>query len=51
MVNPLRSHGHEVSRLEPFSDTVFAFALTLLLVALEVPHDALTATSADAAAS
>lgn len=31
--------GHEVSRLEGFSDTVFAFAVTLLIVALEVPHD------------
>lgn len=28
---------HEVSRLEGFSDTVFGFALTLLVVSLEVP--------------
>ncbi|MFT3912327.1 MAG: TMEM175 family protein [Ferruginibacter sp.] len=31
--------GHEVTRIEAFSDAVFAFALTLLIVALEVPHD------------
>jgi uncharacterized membrane protein len=38
MSNPLRWRGHEVSRIEGFSDTVFAFALTLLVVSLEVPH-------------
>jgi len=28
---------HETSRLEGFSDTAFGFALTLLVVSLEVP--------------
>jgi uncharacterized membrane protein len=37
---------HEVSRIEGFSDAVFGFALTLLVVSLEVPSDyrSLTAT-------
>ncbi|MFO0839836.1 MAG: TMEM175 family protein [Phycisphaerae bacterium] len=34
-----RRRGVEVSRLEAFSDCVMAFALTLLVISLEVPKD------------
>src|ERR1051326_7580143 len=33
-----RARKHEISRLEAFSDAVFAFALTLLVVSLEAPR-------------
>jgi uncharacterized membrane protein len=36
--NHFRWRGTEVSRVEGFTDAVFAFAVTLLVVALEVPH-------------
>src|SRR5438445_463999 len=32
-----RHRAHEVSRIEAFSDIVFGFALTLIVVSLEVP--------------
>jgi uncharacterized membrane protein len=35
-ISPWR--GHDISRLEGFSDAVFGFALTLLVVTLEVPE-------------
>ena len=34
----LPERRHEVSRLEAFSDAEFAFALTLLVVSLDVPQ-------------
>jgi uncharacterized membrane protein len=34
----IRWRNHEVTRIEAFSDAVFAFALTLLIVSLEVPQ-------------
>lgn len=33
-----RLRGHEIRRIETFSDAVFAFAVTLLIVSLEVPR-------------
>jgi uncharacterized membrane protein len=33
-----RWRGNEVTRVEGFTDATFAFAVTLLIVALEVPH-------------
>jgi len=35
--NVFRNRGHEIRRIEAFSDAVFAFAVTLLIVSLEVP--------------
>ena len=34
----IKWRGHEITRIEAFSDAVFAFAVTLLIVALEVPE-------------
>jgi uncharacterized membrane protein len=34
---PFQMRGHEVKRIETFSDAVFAFSITLLIVSLEVP--------------
>src|SRR5205085_4099468 len=36
---PFRQRAHEVSRLEAFTDIVFGFALTLIVVSLEVPKN------------
>ena len=37
-VDGFRWRGHEITRVEGFSDAVFGFAVTLLIVSLEVPH-------------
>ncbi len=34
---PFRYRAHEVSRLEAFSDVIFGFALSLIVISLEVP--------------
>src|ERR1051326_7216956 len=37
-VDGFRWRSHEITRVEGFSDAVFGFAITLLIVSLEVPH-------------
>ena len=43
---PFRYRSEEVSRLEAFSDVIFGFALSLIVISLEVPktYDALMET-------
>jgi Endosomal/lysosomal potassium channel TMEM175 len=35
---PFRNRAHEVSRIEAFSDVIFGFAISLLVVSLEAPR-------------
>jgi hypothetical protein len=37
-VDGFRWRSHEITRVEGFSDAVFGFAVTLLIVSLEVPR-------------
>src|SRR3954462_14900409 len=37
-VDGFRWRSHEIARVEGFSDAVFGFAVTLLIVSLEVPR-------------
>lgn len=37
--DPIVWRGHEVTRIEAFSDAVFGFAVTLMIVSLEVPKN------------
>src|SRR5258705_9631602 len=37
LTRDFRWRGHEISRIEGLSDAVFAFAITLVVVSLEVP--------------
>jgi uncharacterized membrane protein len=36
---PFRNRAHEVSRIEAFSDVIFGFAVSLLVVSLEAPNN------------
>jgi hypothetical protein len=39
VIDGFRLRGGEISRVESFSDAVFGFALTLLVVSLDVPKN------------
>ena len=36
--DPIVWRGHEITRIEALSDAIFGFAITLLIMSLEVPH-------------